>query len=853
MLPSLLWQSSTRYHLRHPWLYALSVLGIALGVAVVVAIDLANDSANRAFLLSAESVTGRATHQITGPAGRLDEQVYLQIRTRTGLRASAPVVEGHVQAVPSGQTLQILGIDPIAEEPFRDFSNQDAGIELGPFFSGGNVAYMSASTAESLDLQAGSHFSVLSNGQEFRLEVAGVIEPDNRYSRMALENLLVVDISTAQQLLSMQGLLSRVDLILPEKSEATLPAYSPGIRQSIEALLPPGAQIETAGARSETLAQLTRAFELNLRALSMLALLVGLFLIYNTITFTVVQRRPLIGRLRALGITGRETGWMIAGESLLIGIPGTLLGLLGGYVLSQGLLMLVTRTINDLYFVLSVQQVFVEPSTLAKGVLLGTGSALVAAIGPAVDAARTPVRMVLQRSERDSALQRYPGRFLLASALLMALGIAILLLPGQSIYIAYGSLLCMISAFALVVPRLVGWMSAALRPLAGRLFGYTGRMAVRGIVSEIGRTSVAIAALAVAVAAAIGVGLMVNSFRSTVDSWLTAQLEADIYIQAPALVSRTGDGQLDAELVALLRAAPGVAGSRTVQRSTIRTELGESNATIIETGPLANASYRFRESVPRFWERFEQERVLMVSESWAFHNGRVSGDSLQLSTAQGPVTFLIGAVYYDYTTDTGLISLNRPVFDRYFNERFYSGLALYLDPGIDTEAMSARLREMASGRQIITVQSSQGLREASMEIFDQTFTVTVVLRLLAVVVAFIGILSAFMALQLERAREMAVLRANGMTPAELWRYVTIRTSSMGLMAGLLSLPLGIVMAAVLIRVINLRSFGWSLDLQVPPELLLQAIAVSVSASVLAGLYPSWKMAQAKPADALRYE
>ena len=145
------------------------------------------------------------------------------------------------------------------------------------------------------------------------------------------------------------------------------------------------------------------------------------------------------------------------------------------------------------------------------------------------------------------------------------------------------------------------------------------------------------------------------------------------------------------------------------------------------------------------------------------------------------------------------------------------------------------------------------MREASIEVFDRTFAITAVLRLLATIVAFIGVLSALMALQLERARELAILRATGLTPRQLWQLVTAETGLMGFCAGLFAIPLGIGMALALILVINRRSFGWTLEISVEPMILVQGLLLALIAALLAGLYPAFKMTRTPPALALRVE
>lgn len=842
----LLWLSSLRFLLQHPWHFALSILGVALGVSVVVSIDLSNSSAKTAFSLSTEAVTGKATHQIQGAAEDLDEEVYRTIRIDGKIRKSAPVVEGYARIQGVNRTFQVLGVDPIAEAPFRDFASQEAGIELSEFMGGENTGLIAESVADELEASIGDTLSILVGGRSFSIQLIGLIDAQDDRSRQALESLLVVDVSTAQRLFDMQGQLSRIDLILPQNAEEN-------IIPELKTVLPDGADVIRSDSRTETVEQMTRAFEFNLQALSMLALLVGMFLIYNTMTFSVVQRRPLIGRLRALGVTKNEILTIILKEAVLIGFLGTVIGIISGIFLAQVLVKLVTQSINDLYFVLSVQELTIGIVPLIKGVLLGLGATLIASYWPAREASQAEVSTVLKRSSNESKIsQRIVS--LAGIGLIGGLaGVAVLFIPNGGIAAGYSSLLFMIVGFSLIIPLLIVGMAKIFRPVLGKLNGLIGKMSVRGVVTELSRTSVAIAALVVAVAATVGVGVMVDSFRTTVVSWLESQLQADVYVQPPSSVSRNADSELVPMLVDILKETEGVAESHTVRSVDVRTNNGTDNLVAIDQEEAARNTYQLKEGDPGFWQDYTEEDILMVSEVYAYRNEVNLGDSLFMETDRGRQGFEVRAINFDYASDIGTITINREIYDRYFEDEAISGLALYAADGVEVDELVERLRERSEGLQEVFIRSNKGLREASIEIFDRTFTVTVVLRMLAILVAFIGVLSALMALQLERSRELAVLRANGMTPGQLWNYVITQTGVMGVMAGILSVPLGILMAYILVYVINLRSFGWTLQFMISPEVLIQAVTLAIVAALLAGLYPSWKMAKANPADALRNE
>jgi len=842
----LLWLSSLRFLLQHPWHFALSVLGVALGVSVVVSIDISNSSAKTAFSLSTEAVTGKATHQIQGAAEDLDEEVYQTIRINGKIRKSAPVVEGYARITGVNRTFQVLGVDPIAEAPFRNFASQEAGIELSEFMAGENTGLIAESVAQELEVSIGDTLAILVGGRSFSIRLIGLIDTQDDRSRQALESLLVVDVSTAQRLFDMQGKLSRIDLILPQNAEEN-------IIPELKTMLPDGADIIRSDSRTETVEQMTRAFEFNLQALSMLALLVGMFLIYNTMTFSVVQRRPLIGRFRALGVTKNEILAIVLKEAVLIGLLGTVTGMISGIFLAQVLVKLVTQSINDLYFVLSVQELTIGFFPLAKGALLGIGATLIASFWPAREASQAEVSTVLRRSSNESKITKriLPLAIIGVSAGLAGLGI--LLIPNGGIAAGYSSLLFMIVGFSLIIPMLIVGMAKVLRPVLGKVNGLIGKMSVRGVVTELSRTSVAIAALVVAVAATVGVGVMVDSFRTTVISWLESQLQADVYVQPPSSVSRNADSELVPMLVDILKETEGVAESHTVRSVDVGTNNGTDNLVAIDQGEAARNTYQLKEGNSGFWQDYTEENILMVSEVYAYRNEVGLGDSLFIVTDRGRQGFEIRAINFDYASDIGTITINRDIYNQYFEDEAISGLALYAEDGVEVDELVERLRERSEGLQEVFIRSNKGLREASIEIFDRTFTVTVVLRMLAILVAFIGVLSALMALQLERSRELAVLRANGMTPGQLWNYVITQTGVMGVMAGILSVPLGILMAYILVYVINLRSFGWTLQFMISSEVLIQAMALAVVAALLAGIYPSWKMAKTNPADALRNE
>jgi putative ABC transport system permease protein len=376
-------------------------------------------------------------------------------------------------------------------------------------------------------------------------------------------------------------------------------------------------------------------------------------------------------------------------------------------------------------------------------------------------------------------------------------------------------------------------------------------MAARGVTASLSRTAVAVAALTVAVAATVGVATMVSSFRTTVEDWLGSVLQADVYVQPPATVFRRGGATLDPGLARDLAALPGVARTDDIRVRPLETDGRTFDLVVARIDSVRAGINRYKAGSAAAVVEGARRGAVAVSEPFAFRFGVSVGDTLRLPTDAGERAYPVAGVYYDYGNDLGVVLMDERTFLRSYRDPGLAGTALTAAPGVDPEALVARARSLAEGRQEVQVRSNRALREASLDIFDQTFVVTSVLRLLAVGVAFVGVLSALMALQLERRRELAVLRAQGMTPGEVARSVLVQTGLMGLWAGVLAVPLGLALAAVLVFVVNVRSFGWTLAFSVSGGVLVQAVVLAVVAALLAGAYPAWRMGRTAPALAMR--
>lgn len=830
----LLWRALLRHPLRHPWQLGLAVLGIALGVAVVLAVDLANASAQRGFALAMDRLAGQATHRLVGGAHGVPEDLYVRLRLH-GWRPSAPVATGYLpRDGHPGQLLQIIGVDPFAEAPFRALAADLTGgaFDLSALLLQSDAALLPATLGETVTLRRGE--------QRFTLRRVGALTGPE------LDGLIITDLSTAQVLLDRVGRLSHIDLILPAGPTGDARAAA------LSAELPPGMRLERPAQRNQATADLSAAFALNLSAMSLLALMVGVFLIYNAMRFAVVQRRALLGLLRALGVSRRELLLAVLGEALLLGLAGVLVGTPLGIWIGSGLVHLVTRTINDLYYVVSVREFFITPAVLAKGAALGLLGALAAAWLPAREAASVPPGLALSRTELESRWRLALPRLALAGLALLGLG-GLVLWGSRSLIPGFGGLFLLILGGALLTPPAVAAFSALGQPLAAR-GGWLTRMANRDAVRHLSRTGVATAALMVAFATTVGAGVMVDSFRVGVTLWIQELINADLYIAPPAIEDGAGLEVLRPETLAALRAAPGVAAVSTYRRLTVELAAQPVQVMAVDLAPASEAGYRLLAGDPaEIWPTFRRGAAILVSEPLAWRQKLRVGATLAVPTDRGLRHYPIAGIFLDYGSEHGRILLPRRLYERDWSQPTVGSTAVFAAPGQDLAALRTRLQAQLGPLQPLIFRLNRDIQRFTLEIFERTFTITQVLRLLAIIVAVTGVVSALLALQLERAREFAILRALGLSSRETAGLVALQTGLLGLAAGLLALPTGLMLAAALVFVINRRAFGWSLPFQAEPALLLETVALAVLAALLAGLYPIWRLARTRPADALRTE
>jgi putative ABC transport system permease protein len=880
-MSSVLNRASRNYLWRHPWQLALAIVGIALGVAVVISIDLAMESSLNAFDQAGKAFSGVATHRIVAGDGGLDEKLYRRLRVDEGIQKLSPVVNGYVFVSKQADSgFNLIGIDPFIEKSFqsiwqtRQNQNTSAGL-LTRLLTEPDTALISEQTASRLSLNIEDDLTIDTDHGERRLKIIGLLSPNNAVSEQVLSRLIITDIATAQEVLEMFGRLSSIEVLIDKHQPDAAPsraiakpvpdrlaAYTPSL-EIIRKVLPGNALLVEAESQSQAMREMTRAFSINLKALGLLSLLVGMFLIYNTMTFLVMQRRRLIGSLRSIGVTRRQIFKLIIGEALLLAAIGTLIGIVLGIALGQGLLYLISGTINAIYFRIDAASLMITPLQLGKGALLGITATLLAVLPPAFEATRISPVTVLVRSQLESGIRQLIKTANLVSGVFILGGMALALWSGKSIALGLTSIFVLLFGFAMMTPALTLIFMNLIGHVFGRLSGILVRLPVRMVSAEISRTGVAIAALMIAVSATIGMDLMINSFRQTVADWLQTSLRADLYVSLPGEKMPGVRAGEDQRLKAKLAELQGVKMLSSVLHTDIVTakegvsagaaaENDFTKVAVFELNEKSRQGFIFKHKTDnKLWDRFENQQTVIVTEPYAYHHNVKVGDKIRLQTDRGSEPFEVIGIYADYSGDQGHLAMSRRNYRHYWPDLGYSGIGVYAKDGVDLQQLENQIKKLLTAQQL--VQSDQAIYKASMDVFEQTFTITETLRWLSAAIAFVGVFSALMALQFERTRQLGILRAIGVTSGQLAVLITGETGLMGLVAGLIAIPVGYIVAYMLIFVIYQRSFGWTMAFHFNPGVIYQGLALALIAATLAGIFPALKMAQTKPAEALRSE
>jgi putative ABC transport system permease protein len=782
-----------------------------------------------------ESLAGDNDLEVVATGG-VPESVVATLATQPYPLRLSPRMEDFAVDTHTRETLPLIGLDLIAEgsryasrgeavaansqhkvtmeESVRDLENPES-------------VWVSAS----LGKKSGDHASLLINDRVLDCVVRGVF-PDVSGN----ENAILMDIAGAQRALNRFGRVDRILIKLPENSN--LEKW----QKTLSGVLPPGVEVRPQGTGTQENRKMLAAFRWNLRLLSHIALVVGAFLIYNTISVSVVRRRTEIGILRGLGADRTDVLAAFLGEAACLGLAGALVALPLGRIMAGGAVKLMAATVESLYVSSRPGAIALTPSSLALALLIGVGVAVVSALSPAREAMQVSPVDAMSQGRREFIARTQKGRDLAIAAVLAGLAALAARMPAFAgkPFFGYLATILLIAAAAYAMPALVNFISRVTAGVLGELFGIEAMLASRSLAASLRRTSVLVGALATAVAMMVSVGIMVGSFRQTVVSWMNNQLPADLYLRPAGDAAADRHPTISVELTEKIAALPGVTAVDRLRAYEISYD--GMPATLASVDLRVLRAYRksdFFSGRPtsEVLELLRGKNNIIVSEPFTYKHKVKAGDTLTLALGEARASFQIVDVYYDYASERGYILMDRDVLLKYLPDETPTNLAIFLAPNAKAADVRKEIQEAATGHRIL-IFSNRDLRTEAVRIFDRTFAITYALEAVAVIVAVMGIGGALIALVIDRRRELGLLRFLGASSGQIRKMILVEAGLLGLLANLAGFVLGYFLSLILVFVINKQSFGWTIRFHWPVTVLLGALTVVYAATVISGLYPA---------------
>jgi putative ABC transport system permease protein len=816
-----------RHWRRQPKSTLLLVAILAIGVGVFLSVRLANKAAVAGFRLFTDSIAGESDFILRANVGDLPETLLPEIRKVLDPLPVGifPILEStaSMTAVSGAKAYRLVGVDLVSlnnavylEE--RSRSSEPLKMKLGDS--------RQVLVGESSLLKGGDVVPLIIDDRAAEVEVA-VVLPDDPLRPDIPENLILFDLSGLQKLIGKEGRISRAELKIPPGADRA------GMIVAVEERLLAAAAgrfvLDTPDDQQTSAEQMSAAFRLNLSILSTLALIVGVYLIFQALEASVVKRRSEIAILRSLGVEQWriQRAWLI--ESVLIGVLGSGFGVVLGFGIAQLTVGSIAATVNTLYFENTTTAARLDFGEAMFAFLFGVGASAVAGLIPAREAASTHPAQTLRSGIRSPGLTILRKPWIGVGLVVLAIGLSLLPpIHGE------GELRIPLAGYGSALSWLLGLsiLAGLLFPLVRRVLAFFGgtnvsaKYAASQFRNPEGRHRLTAAGLLVAVGMAAGMAILVSSFEHTLTSWIQNLLKADLYVATAGTANISNENRILPDTWAAIEAHPDVEGVDLLRKMLVRIDGRETW--------LAGANYNQKSDrrLRLIWvtepEDADAEHLkrplaagaipVWVSETFA---RRFPGETIVLPINGEDVLARVMGVYADYGNERGTVLVHRSWIVRWFNDRSVNSVAVYLKPGEDAEMIRG---EFASQFPYLVTRSNRTLREESITIFHQTFSVTYALEAIAIFVAVAGLGMALAGLLIERRPELRTLREIGFSRRQIASATMWEGLGLGLVGTVGGVLLGLALGHLLIFVVNKQSFGWTLSYHVP-VLLIGAIVL----------------------------
>lgn len=852
---SLLRLISLRHLFGSPLRSLLTIIGVSVGVATSVGITTINRSVLASFRSTVDTIAGKAELTVTQSLSGFDDATVERVKAVPGvLHASGAMTAVAPVLGAPGQSLYVMGLDLLDDGHFRTWGGVDGDVgAIGSdleFLNSTDRILLSERFARDRGLGVGDAFELVTPTGAQTFMVHALIREEGPIKAFG-GWVGVMDLASAQAAFDRGRNLDRIDVAID-------PAI--GLERVSEALqreLGPSFTVERPKQRGATVEKMLRTFQMGLNLGSGVALLVGIFLVYNTIAIGVVQRRREIGTLRSLGASRLAIRTLFTLEALLLGAVGTLLGAPFGTAVARLAMGAVAGSVSAIYVKVNVTDIQAGPLELMLGVLMGLGGSVFAALRPSVQASSVPPIEALRKDVAagvDAQGLRSLPAILGVACLLLAWPLTKLPAPAENVPLGgYLSVFAVLIGAALLSPQLLRVMRHVFAAPGGRLLGIAGRLAADNLARAPVRTAVPVSALALGVAMTVCIGGFVNSFQRSSERWIAQSVPADLFITASSRVGGVQNMPLASSLGAEFERLEGVAAVDPVRM--FQHEVLELRILVITLTPEIyelHAQPLYLEGRRPTPEQ-RAEGWVTISENLSRRRNLHPGDVIPVKTPTGLQQYRVSGVVVDYTNDQGTLYLSRARFLEDFRDDRVDTYELYLEEGAEVEPVRRAIQAAYGAKYDLFVLSNSELRDEALGMIDGAFQVTYAMELVAILLALLGVITTLLAAVLDRTREIGLLRAVGATKGLVLRLFTAEAAFIGLTGGLLGCVSGAVMGAIVTDVIGKQSMGWHFDYHFPWSLGLQVGLASAVCALLAGLYPAKRAAGLDVVEALAYE
>jgi putative ABC transport system permease protein len=822
---------------------------------VTVAIAQINRSILESFRSTVDTVSGKADLNVAaGPTG-FPEEILEQVRAVPGVFKAAGALS-QVARMPGehGGSLYVLAVDLGDDGYFREYTSAEGSpqIEDGlALLNTPGAIFVSERFAREHGKKLGDTFSLLTSGGAKEFTIKALLKEDGPVKAFG-GAFGVMDIFAAQAAFEKDRKLDRIDVAVQKGVEPET------VKAALAKALGPSFDVERPQRRGQSVQNMLRTFQTTLNLGSAVALIVGVFLVYNTVSISVVQRRREIGTLRALGTSGAAIRGLFALEAGVLGALGTALGVPFGTLVSQQALRGASDTISSIYVQVHASKVELKPADIVVAVLLGIGGSVFAALRPAGHAARIQPVEALRRDVAAGAgpvsLKSLPT---LVGLGLFALVVPLMHLPPPVENLPLGGYLAIFAVMmgtSLLTPFLLRQARALFSAPAQALFGIAGRLAADNFSRAPGRSAVPVAALAIGVSMTVEMGGYISSFSRAADHWIDQSVPADVFVTSSYQFAGTRNTPMGPALGLELDKLEGV---RAVDRvRLLHVDYSNLNIFLLSLDPdiyFERARVTFLQGDPETAVQKVKDGEVIISENLSKRRGLNAGDRIELKTPTGMKSYPIAAVSLDYTSDQGLVAMSRDRFIADFNDQQVDTYELYLHPGTDIETIRRTVLERWGKAYDLFALSNAEVRTQSKKLIDDAFSITYAIEFAAILLALLGVINTLLAAVLDRTRELGLLRAVGATREQVVKSIAAEAAMMGIAGGTLGILSGILLESIVITSVGEQATGWTFPMRVPYGLALQMSIAATVAAVVAGLYPAVRAARLDVVEALSYE